>query len=122
MKPLTDKQWAVIKPHLPKQNFKKGGRPRADDRKTINGIVWILQIGAQWSEKPKKYGSYVTCWKRLKDWQDKGVWENIWQVLLRELEKTDKIDWNIHIIDGSYAPAKKGGRKLDSPGMGKEQK
>lgn len=122
MTTLTDKQWAVIKPHLPKQIFLKGGRPRANDRKTINGIVWVLRTGSQWSEMPGKYGSYTTCWRRLKDWQDKGIWENIWQALLKELEKEGKIDWERHLIDGSFAPAKKGGRRLDSREKARVQK
>jgi len=40
---LTDKQWVVISPLLPKQTFTKGGRPRADDKITLEGILWILK-------------------------------------------------------------------------------
>ena len=122
MKPLTEQQWAVIHPHLPKQNFKKGGRPRANDRKTVNGILWVLRTGSQWYEMPKRYGSYVTCWRRLKYWQEIGVWNNLWQILLRMLDKEGKIDWNTHIIDGSFAPAKKGGEKLERPRKAKERR
>lgn len=109
MTALTNAQWAVLKPLLPKQNFTKGGRPRADDRKTLNGILWVLRTGAQWSEMPKKYGSYVTCWRRLKKWEDDGIWEKIWQRLLAMLDEEERLDWALAFLDGSFVPAKKGG-------------
>ena len=109
---LTDSQWAVISPLLPKQNFKKGGRPRADDRKTLDGILWILKTGAQWSELPARYGAYPTCWRRLKAWEEDGTWEKIWQALLSNLSKEDKLMLEVGMVDGTFAPAKKGGAWL----------
>ena len=111
MTALTDKQWAVISPLLPKQNFVKGGRPRADDRETFNGILWVLRTGAQWNELPVKYGSPMTCWRRLNNWQKKGVWRKIWKKLLIILDKQSKIDLEVTYLDGTFAPAKKGDLK-----------
>ena len=108
---LSQKQWEVLEPLLPKQNFKKGGRPRADDRRTLEGILWILKTGAQWSELPERYGSYVTGWRRLRRWQEDGTWPKIWKRLLAILGKEDRIDWTISFLDGSFVPAKKGGLK-----------
>ena len=113
MNTLTDKQWEVLQPLIPYQSFEKGGRPRANDRKTLNGIIWVLRTGAQWNELPKKYGSASTAWRRLKHWEETGVWNKIWKKLLQILETEARIDWKIHIIDGSFAPAKKGELKLD---------
>lgn len=106
---LSEKQWEMLAPLLPKQSFRKGGRPRADDRKTLAGILWVLKTGAQWHEMPKEYGSYVTCWRRLKQWEEKGVWEKIWRRLLAALDRQEKIDWSLAFLDGSFVPAKKGG-------------
>lgn len=111
MTALTQKQWDTLEPLLPIQYFKKGGRPRADDKKTLHGILWILKTGAQWSEMPKEYGSYVTCWRRLKAWEEDGTWEKIWKRLLAILDKNERIDWAISFLDGSFVPAKKGGLK-----------
>lgn len=108
MSDLTNKQWKLLEPLLPTQDFEKGGRPRADDRKTINGILWILKTGAQWSTMPKRYGVYTTCWRRLKRWQEDGTWERIWKRLLSTLDKEEKIDWALSFLDGSFVPAKKG--------------
>lgn len=115
MRKLSDRQWRYLEPLLPRQSFTKGGRPRADDRKTLDGILWILRTGAQWNELPTKYGFPMTCWRRLKAWQEKGVWKRIWKQLLVDLEKENKIEWDISFLDGTFAPAKKGGSKLVSP-------
>ena len=109
MTALTEKQWAVISDLLPKQKFTKGGRPRADDKKTFEGILWILRTGAQWSELPPKYGSYATCWRRLKAWEENGTWEKLWKRLVAMLSQEDKLKLEVGMVDGTFAPAKKGG-------------
>ena len=55
---LRDEQWELIVPLLP--THKKRGRPRADDRRTLNGILWVLRSGARWRDLPKEYGSRST--------------------------------------------------------------
>jgi len=42
MRKLSDKQWSVLQSLLPRQDFSRGGKPRADDKKTVEGILWIL--------------------------------------------------------------------------------
>jgi len=111
MRKLSDRQWRILEPLLPKQNFSRGGKPRADDKKTVEGIMWVLTTGAQWNELPLKYGAYTTCWRRFRQWKQQGVWKNIWQKLLIMLDKQDKITWDIAYIDGTFASAKKGGKK-----------
>lgn len=106
---LTDKQWVVISPLLPKQDQTKGGRPRADDKITLEGILWILKTGAQWNELPIKYGSSATCWRRLKRWEEDGTWKRIWKALLATLSREDKLMLSVGMVDGTFAPAKKGG-------------
>lgn len=112
MTALTDKQWAVIEPLLPKQNFSKGGRPRANDRRTLNGILWVLKTGAQWNELPGRYGPCATAWRRLKAWEENSLWGKIWQKLIATLSKEDKLQFEVGMIDGTFAPAKKGGYPL----------
>jgi len=78
---LTDEQWSFIEPLLPPKA--KTGRPRAGDRKSMNGILYVLTPGCQWQDMPRKYGSYKTAWRRHKELQEKGIWEKI----LREVYK-----------------------------------
>lgn len=115
MRKLSDKQWSLIEPLLPKQNYSKGGRPRADDKKVFEGILWILRTGAQWNELPVKYGDPSTAWRRLHKWQKMGIWKNIWTTLLGTLNRQDKIVFELFAIDATFSPAKKGGKKLALP-------
>ena len=72
---LTDERWAKLAPLLPEPKIgKKGGRPRVSNRKGFEGVLWVLRTGAPWSEMPKEYPSASTCWRRLRDWEEKDVW------------------------------------------------
>jgi transposase len=102
---LTDAQWALIQPHLPPP--KKRGRPRAQDRHTINGILYVLRTGCRWHDLPPLYGSPVTCWRRLDQWQTDGVWGQIWRAFLAALDGQGQLDWSRAFLDGSFVPAKK---------------
>lgn len=105
---LTDPQWAVIEPLLPK--LKPGrGRPRANDRQTINGILYVLKTGCAWEDMPRQYGSPTTCWRRLQQWSEDGTWERLWRTLLSQLDAQGKLEWAQAFLDGSFIPAKKGG-------------
>jgi Putative transposase of IS4/5 family (DUF4096) len=105
---LRDDQWALIAPLLPPPKVR--GRPRADDRRTINGILWVLRSGARWRDLPKGYGSPSTCHRRLQEWQDQGVWEQIRLKFLGTLDAQGKLDWSQAFLDGSFVPPKKGER------------
>jgi transposase len=105
---LQDDQWALIEPLLPPQ--KGRGRRRADDRRTLNGILWVLHSGARWKDLPRQYGAPATCHRRLQEWQECGVWEHIWLKFLATLDRQSKLDWGRAFLDGSFVPAKRGER------------
>jgi transposase len=114
MKPfVTDELWAVIAPLLPKRRVgKKGGRPWVDDRATLNGILYVLRGGIAWPLLPTElgYGSGVTCWRRLREWQRRGIWRRLHQVMLERLAAADRIDWSRAALDSRSLPAKGGAR------------
>ena len=84
---LTDAQWAVIAPLLPKvRQSPKGGRKRIENRRCFEGILWVLRSGARWKDLPYSYPSPSTCWRRLYEWQEHGVWEKAWIALIHELD------------------------------------
>jgi len=122
MRKLSEKQWSVIEPMLPKQDFSRGGRPRVDNRQIFEAIRWVLTTGAQWNEVPEKYGSGKTAWKRFTQWKRQGVWKKIWQELLVILDKQDKITWEVSYLDGTFASAKKGDQKSIRQRKGKERR
>ena len=101
---LTEAQWAKIGPLLPGKAVT--GRPRADDRRTIDGILYVLKTGCRWKDLPHRYGAYVTAWRRLRTWSQDGTWLRVWQALLGELDAKQIVDWDRCALDGSYVRAK----------------
>ncbi|MDM7553750.1 transposase, partial [Xanthomonas fragariae] len=75
--------WKRIEPLIPQvKRSPKGGRPRISDQQALNGIVYVLRTGVPWEDLPMElgYGSGMTCWRRLRDWQAAGVWHRLHQV------------------------------------------
>lgn len=113
---LTDAMWEKLEPLLPRlPKGKKGGRPWVDNRSCLEGILWILKTGARWRDLPERYPSPATCWRRLKLWEEEGVWVGIWQTLLGELDAKGRLQWEEAFADASFAPAKKGAPKSGKP-------
>jgi len=114
-KPLvTDELWAVLEPLLPSEPKKlKGGRPRVDNRRALTGILFVLKSGIPWERLPQEMGcsSGMTCWRRLRDWQEAGVWEQLHQELLERLQAAELIDWSRASVDSASVPARGGARK-----------
>jgi transposase len=96
---LSDDEWKLIKPFLPPKA--RVGRPRADDRLTIDGILYVLTTGCRWMDMPIRYGSYKTAWKRLKRWQKEGVWDRIFKAL-ESMRSYDRV-----AVDSSTVEAKR---------------
>src|SRR2546422_3496688 len=110
-KPLIpDELWEVIEPLLPPEPPKpKGGRPRISNRAALTGILFVLKTGLQWELLPQEMGcgSGMTCWRRLRDWQQAGVWEKLHKVLLDRLQAKGEIDWSRASLDSASIRAKK---------------
>jgi transposase len=72
---LTEWQWVFIQPFLPPPA--PTGRPQADGRRTIEGILYILITGSRWQDQPRDYGALTTVWRWLKRWDELRIWERI---------------------------------------------
>lgn len=110
---VSDKLWEAIEPLLPPEPPKpKGGRPRVDDRAALTGIVFVLRSGIPWGMLPEEMGcgSGTTCWRRLRDWQEAGVWRELHRVLLDRLGKAEAIDWSRACLDSASVAAKRGAK------------
>jgi transposase len=114
---LSDEQWAKIEPLLPK--VRSRGRPWAENRRVLEGILWVLKTGARWRDLPKEYPSASTCWRRLRQWEEQDVWLKIWRQFLSELDQQGRLDWSESFLDGSFAPAKKGATASEKPSAAK---
>ena len=113
---LTDDQWAKIRPVLPRHPRQpKGGRPWADDRRCLEGILFVAWTGMPWVALPREYPSYVTCWRRLQLWEGHGVFVKLWRVFLSQMDARQRIRWEECIADATFAAAKRGARKSGRP-------
>jgi transposase len=81
--------------------------------RTLTGIVFVLKSGIPWEMLPQEMGcgSGMTCWRRLKEWQEAGVWERLYLILLDRLGEADQIDWERASLDSASIPAKRGAQK-----------
>ena len=108
---LTDAQWEQIAPLLP---GKKGdpGRSGDDNRRSLEGILWIVRTGAPWRDLPDVFGNWFTVWKRFRRWALKGVFEKVFKTLSGEP------DMEYALIDGTivkvhrHGAGAKGGLKI----------
>ena len=112
---VPDGLWERIEPLLPvvPRRADHPGRKRLDDRKVLSGILFVLHTGIPWEFLPQElgFGSGMTCWRRLRDWQEAGVWQRLHELLLAELNAAGKLDWSRAVIDDSHVRAMKGGPK-----------
>ena len=111
---LTDQLWEWIELFIPSRPPRpQGGRRPIPDRKCLTGILFVLRTGIPWEYLPQEMGcgSGMTCWRRLRDWQQSGLWDMIWRGLLDELGQADEIDWSAAVIDSCSTLALFGGAK-----------
>ena len=102
---LTGDQWEYINCFLPPQPLV--GRKRADDRRTINDILYVLETGCKWEDMPRRYGSYVTAWRRLKRWSEEGIWFKIFCAICDTAYHTGNLSIDTVSVDSTLIDSKK---------------
>jgi transposase len=78
-----------------------------DDELALNGILFVLRTGIAWEDLPQElgFGSGMTCWRRLREWQAAGVWHQLHLMLLAELRGARRLDFSRASIDGASVPS-----------------
>jgi len=115
---VPDELWQAIRPLLPTPPRRYGGRPRVDDRAALAGIVYQLRSGIPWRLLPTRQlgcGSAITCWRRLRDWQRAGVFEQLHTQLLDQLGRDSRLDWSRASLDSLSVRAKRGATDRPEP-------
>lgn len=114
---VDDELWSRIEPLLPRteRRVRHPGRKRLDDRKVFQGILFVLHTGVAWEHLPSElgFGSGMTWWRRLQEWNAAGVWGRLHEVLLAELRGADALDLSRAAVDSSHVRALKGDRRRD---------
>ena len=107
--------WRLIEPLLPvrRRRSRHPGRKRLDDRRTLAGILFVLRTGIAWQRLSQElgYGSGMTCWRRLKEWQQAGVFQALHQHLLAELRSAGRLDLSCAVCDSASLRALLGASK-----------
>jgi len=115
---LTDDQWAIIGPLLPKPRVRKDGRGRP----WKDEVDPILRTGAPWHDLPDRYPLYQTCHRRFQQWVRSCAFEKVLKALAKDLEERGKIGLTEAFIDGTFAGAKKGAGASGKPSAGRAQR
>ena len=113
---LEESLWILIEPVLPapKPRRKKyPGRKPISNRQALTGILFVLKTGIPWEYLPQELGcgSGMTCWRRLRDWQEAGVWDKLHQLVLSLLQEEGVLDWSVAVVDSSWVRAVGAGKK-----------
>ena len=107
----------MIEPLLPKveRRTRHPGRKRHPDRLVFQGILFVLHTGIAWEHLPQElgFGSGMTCWRRLAEWTEAGVWPRLHETLLAKLHSADALDFALAAVDGSHVRALKGASRRD---------
>lgn len=99
-KPLIDNQlWASIESFLPPakpRRFRHPGRKPLPDRMVLAGILFVLRTGIRWNQLPAELGcgSGISCWRRLREWQQAGIWDHLHDALLAHVGVAERIDFS----------------------------
>lgn len=104
---LTDREWALLEPLLPRQRSTDQGHPYKAHRQVVNGMLWILHTGASWRDLPPRYGPWESVYSRFRRWTRSGLWDRILSALQRDLDALGQIEWDVWMIDGTNIRAHK---------------
>jgi transposase len=95
---IDDALWGRLEPLLPPKPRRSRfpGRKPLDNRKALTGILFVLKTGIAWEDLPQELGCGcgMSCWRRLHEWQQTGLWSILQQLLLAKLPEAQKIDWS----------------------------
>ena len=120
---VSDELWEAIAPLLPPDPPKpQGGRPPVAARKALGGILFVLRTGIGWQDLTAEMGFgsgtgalWAACWRRLRDWQQAGIWTALHRKMLDRLGDAGKIDWSRASVDGGSVAAKRGPTQRAEP-------
>ena len=112
---ISDELWVLVEPLIPPRRpaiHGRTGRPRASDRDVLEGIAFVPSTGIGWTKLPAElgYGSGWTCWRRMREWAEAGVFDRLHRAVLDQLGEQGRLDWSRASLDSVSVRAKRGVR------------
>jgi transposase len=101
-----------LQPHLPPEQpaGPQGGRPRVAHQVVMKVIWFVLVTGCRWEDVPQEFNcSGRTAHRRLRDWEERGIWDRLHVHLLTLLRKAGALENEVVIVDGVIVRAFGGG-------------
>ncbi len=92
---ISDEMWKQMGPLLPPEiPTSSDGRPRMDNRKTMEGILYVLRTGCEWESLPCEFGQPSTVYGRFKEWRDASVFQRMWRAGFLEYNELRTLFWH----------------------------
>src|SRR5262249_12060949 len=110
-----------IRDHFPEENIADGrpGRKPTPTRCVLEGVLWILNTGAQWNMLPQSYPNYKTVHRRFQTWCRDEVLRRVLTEVANELRDRGALDEEECFIDATFVMAKGGGLESPRPRRGR---
>jgi len=105
---LTDVQWSLIKDYLPGKRSDPG-RTAKDNRRFVDGVLWLARTGAPWRDLPERYGQWNSAFQRYSRWSKRGVWQRILEALGGEVDLEHLLLDSTTVRAHQHAAGAKGG-------------
>jgi putative transposase len=103
---VSDELWEKVEPLIPPApSHAKGGRPRMDNRRAFEAMVYVLRTGIQWNALPREMGASSTVHARFQEWEREGFFEKLWQAGLADYDELEGIEWEWQAVDGVMTKA-----------------
>jgi putative transposase len=96
----------ILREHDPP---KPTGRPRVDQRATLDAVVFRLRTGCQWNRLPAEFPDDSSMHRTFQRWVEKGILDRVWATLVEECEELGGVDWEWQAADGAMGKARFGG-------------
>lgn len=77
---LRDDQWERIAPLLPGKTSDCGVTAK-DNRRFLEGVLWIARTGSPWRDLPSEYGHWHRVYVRYNRWSHKGIWQKVFEAV-----------------------------------------
>ena len=109
---LPDELWDEIEHLFPEYEASPdGGRPPTDPRTVLTAVLFVLKTGIGWKDLPTEaFGvSYKTCLRRMDEWTELGLWQEIHELFLAKLRSANRLDWSRALVDSGLVKAPLGG-------------